>query len=159
MDVAELGDEDLLLLQVLPSGALRLSAAGGQGHALLVHVARGQQVQSGRRVVDVQQGLVGVGDAQAVLGGVVLVERLVQLRGREGTQRAEVVADFGHVEVLGLVYVPVGRHHDGIAEFLLLELELVVSFFRFLDGLLVHDGFLRRFHQVNEIPFDLRLRR
>ena len=38
VDGAELGDEDLLLVEALPLALLRLLRAGGQRHALAVHV-------------------------------------------------------------------------------------------------------------------------
>ena len=40
VDGAELGDEDLLLVEALPLALLRLLRAGGQRNALAVHVPR-----------------------------------------------------------------------------------------------------------------------
>lgn len=45
MDVTQLGDEDLSLSRRQLLILLALGRGSGQGHALLVHVARGHQVQ------------------------------------------------------------------------------------------------------------------
>ena len=47
VDVAQLRDENLLLLKILPSCLTCFGAARRQGNALLVHVAWGQQVEAG----------------------------------------------------------------------------------------------------------------
>ena len=129
VDVAQLRHQDLLLLQVLASRPLGLQAAGGQRPPLLVHVAGRQQVEAGGGVVDVQQRLVGGGQCQAVLGGVVGGEGLVQLRGGEGAEGTEVHADLRHVEVLRLVDVAVGGHDHRVLKQFSLEAEGVAVAF------------------------------
>ena len=50
VDGAELGDEDLLLVEALPLALLRLLRAGGQRHALAVHVPKdGSDVNLSRK--------------------------------------------------------------------------------------------------------------
>ena len=123
MDVAQLRHQNLFLLQVLTAGSLGLQAAGGECSPLLVHVAGRQEVESRGGVVHVQQGLLGVGQRQAILGGVVGGEGLVELWGWEGAEGAEVRANLRHVEVLWLVHVAVGGHHHCILKLLLFKAE------------------------------------
>ena len=105
VDGAEFGNEDLLLVEVLPLVPLRLFRGGGQRHTLSVDVPRSEEVETGRGVVHVQQGLLQCLHPDAVLGLVVFLES-VELGVGEVGGRAQVPADLCHVEVLRLVLVP-----------------------------------------------------